>query len=320
MDIRTMECFLAVVEAGSITRAADRLHMSQPPLTVRLKTLEAQLGVELLHRHGRGVEPTAAGRMFAERARRLLVEVDSTAEAVRSVGYGVSGHLTIALGSSVAPNLLADLVGRLFAQAPEVSLTVTDRHDADVLDRVGHGEADAGLLHLPPLDTAARPRTVETAVAAREPLVAVLRDDHPAAGGERADLAVLTSESLITPSRASAPGLHAQLLATWRANGGVDDRVRETDSSTTALALVQAGLGITMMPASLAEIAWRGLRKLPLRQHHPAVETAIAWRSDTTSPVLRRFLRIALSTPEPDVLAPEHARPPADHQLTSGAQ
>lgn len=304
-----MECFLAVVEEGAITRAAERLHMSQPPLTVRLKTLEAELGVELLHRHGRGVEPTAAGRVFAERARRLLAEVHSTAEAVQSVGHGIRGHLTIAVGSSVAPSLLANLVGQLSSQAPEVSLTITDHNDAAVLDRVTHGEADAGLLHLTPLEAAAHARTLETAVAAREPLVAVLREDHPAAATERADLSVLTGEPLIAPSRASAPGLHAQVLATWRANGGDDERVRETDSTTTMLALVEAGLGMTIMPASLADVAWRGLRKLSLRQHHPAIETAIAWRSDATSPVLRRFLRLALSTPEPDVLGPDHARP-----------
>jgi DNA-binding transcriptional LysR family regulator len=310
MDLRTMDCFLAVIEEGTITRAAARLHMSQPPLTVRLKALEAELGVELLSRHGRGVEPTAAGRVFAERARRLLADASSTADAVRSVGHGIAGHLTIAVGSSVAPRLLAGLVGELSAQAPGVALSVTDRTDAAVLDRVSHGEADAGLLHLAPLETRTRhTRTLETAVAAREPLVAVLRDDHPGATAERADLASLTGEVLIAPSRASAPGLHAQLLATWRASGGDPERIRETDSTTTTLALVQAGLGVTMMPAALADVAWRGLKTVPLRQHHPAIETAIAWRPDATSPVLRRFLRIALSTPEPDVLGPDHARP-----------
>ena len=115
---------------------------------------------------------------------------------------------------------------------------------------------------------------------------------------------------LIVPSRASAPGLNAHLLAVWRASGGDPERIRETDSTTTTLALVQAGLGVTMMPAALAEVAWRRLRALALRQHHPAVETAVVWRRDATSPVLGRFLRIALATPEPDVLGPAHARPP----------
>lgn len=312
-----MECFVAVVEEGTITRAAARLHMSQPPLTVRLKSLESELGVELLSRHGRGVEPTAAGRVFAERARRLLVDAQSTADAVRSVGHGVSGHLSLTVGSSVAPSLLATLVRVLRDQAPEVSLSVADGTDAAVSDRVAHGEADAGLLHLAPREAGAarHSRALETAVATREPLMAVLREDHPGATAERADLATLIADVLIVPSRASAPGLHAQLLAVWRASGADPERIREADSTTTTLALVQAGLGVTIMPVALAEVAWRGLRAMPLRQHHPAVETAVVWRHDATSPVLRRFLPIALATPEPDVLGPDHARlaarPPA---------
>jgi DNA-binding transcriptional LysR family regulator len=310
MDLRTMEYYLVVVEEGSITRAAARLHMSQPPLTVRLKSLEAELGVELLSRHGRGIEPTAAGRVFAERARRLLVDVHATSDAVRSIGHGVSGTLALAIGGSVAPGLLARLLRELRTQAPEVEISVIDGSDDLVRDRVGHGEADAGLMHLVPRHTIEQPpnRSLETAVASREPLVAVLREDHPEADRERADLVALTVETLIAPSRVSAPGLHEQSLATWRAAGGNPEHVRETGSITTALALVAAGLGIAMMPASLTEAVWRGLRAVPLRQAHPAIETAIVWRHDSTSPVLRRFLRIALSTPEPDALSPEHAR------------
>ncbi len=306
-----MECFLAVVEEGTITGAASRLHMSQPPLTVRLKALEGELGVELLTRHGRGADPTAAGRVFAERARRLLADAQSVADGVRSVGHGVSGHLAVAVGGSVAPSLLAALVGEFHAQAPDVALSVADRGDAALLDWVSHGEADAGLLHLAPGGAGAQraARALETAVAAREPLVAVLREDHPCAAAERADLVELTSDTLIAPARASAPGLNAHLLAAWRGSGGDAERIRETHSTTTTLALVQAGLGVTIMPAALAEVAWQGLQALPLRQHHSAVETAIVWRRDATSPVLRRFLRIALSTPEPDVLGPDHARP-----------
>jgi DNA-binding transcriptional LysR family regulator len=100
------------------------------------------------------------------------------------------------------------------------------------------------------------------------------------------------------------------VLAAWRTAGGREEQIRETDSTMTALALVQAGLGVTLMPAALAGVAWRGLRTLPVRQHHPAVETTITWRSDVSSPVLHRFVRISLSTPEPDVLGPEHARGP----------
>jgi DNA-binding transcriptional LysR family regulator len=179
-----------------------------------------------------------------------------------------------------------------------------------VWDQISHGEADAGLIHLAPAQAGpqGRWRALETAVAAREPLMAVLREDHPVATHERADVVALTAETLIVPSVAFAPGLHEQLMATWQAAGGNPEHVRETDSMLTTLALVEAGLGIAILPAAVAAMVWRGLSALPLRQHHPAVETVIIWRHDATSPVLRRLLRIALSTPEPDVLSPEHAR------------
>ncbi len=305
-----MEYYLVVVEEGSITRAAERLHMSQPPLTVRLKSLESELGVELLSRHGRGVEPTAAGRVFADRARRLLADVQGTTDAVRSIGHGISGTLAVTTGGSVAPPLLASLLGTLREQAPDVAISVSSATDAAVWDQVSHGEADAGLMHLAPQPAGpqGRWRGLETAVAAREPLVAVLREDHPIASHERADVVALTAETLIAPAASSAPGLREQLLATWQAAGGNPEHVREADSTPTTLTLVEAGLGVAILPAAATALVWRGLIGLPLLQHHPAVETVIVWRHDATSPVLRRFLRIALSTPEPDVLSPEHAR------------
>jgi DNA-binding transcriptional LysR family regulator len=315
MDLRSMECYLAVVEEGSITRAAQRLHMSQPPLTVRMKSLEAELGVALLFRHGRGVEPTAAGRVLADRARRLLADVQGTTDAVRSIGHGVSGTLAVEVGSSVAPGLLANLLTEPHAQAPGVALSVLDGTDDDVGDRVSHAEADAGLIHLAPREVGerSRKRALETAVAVREPLVAILRADHPSAREERADLVTLTAETLIVPSRASAPGLHAQLLAAWASSGGNPEHVRETESTMTTLALVQAGLGITMIPAALAKLVWRGLQALPLRQHHPAIETAILWRRDASAPGRKTsgILDSPTGLGQDLVMSPDHQATPA---------
>jgi DNA-binding transcriptional LysR family regulator len=317
MELRTLSYFLAVAEEGSITRAAQRLHMSQPPLTVRLKGLEDELGVPLFTRHGRGVELTTAGRVLVERARRVLVDVDGATEAVRAVGQGVTGRLALAVARTVAPTLLADLLRALHAEAPDVTVEVRDVAEDVALDRVSHVEADAGLVVLPPRDLIAGDsssspskgdRGLETAVVAREPLVAVLREDHPQAGRERANLAALAEECLIAPARAGVPGIHEHVLAAWRAVDGSTESVRESDSTTTTFALVAAGQGIAVLPEALAGVAWDGLVAVPLRQHRPAVETAIVWRHDTSSPVLRRFLRLALATPEPDVLGPDRAR------------
>ena len=317
MDLRTLECFLVVAEEGSITRAATRLHMSQPPLTVRLKGLERELGVPLLVRHGRGVELTTAGKLLVERARRLLTDVEDTAATVRSVGEGMRGRLSIALGTSVAPCVLAGLLQRMRAEAPDVVFDVGEFTDDAALDRVDHGESDTGVLLLAPRDPSAglpppRPasdaRALETAVVAREPLVAILPTGHGEARKERADLAALGDQTLIVPSRSRAPGLYAHATGAWHAVEGNRDRIHETDSTMTMLTLVRAGVGVAIAPASLAGITWDGLVAVPLRQHRPAAETAIAWKDHPTSPVLRRFLRLALATPEPDVLSPEHAR------------
>jgi DNA-binding transcriptional LysR family regulator len=317
MELRTLAYFLAVAEEGSITKAAQRLHMSQPPLTVRLKGLEDELGVALFTRHGRGVELTTAGRVLVERARRVLVDVAGATEAVRAVGHGVTGRLTLASARTVAPVLLSDLLRGLHAEAPDVTVEVRDVTEEVVLDRVSHVEADAGLVVLGPRDTAAGEtsaqyangdRGLETAVIAREPLVVVLPDGHPHATRERANLAALAEEVLIAPARGAVPSTHEHVIAAWRAVNGSADRIRESDSTTTTLALVAAGHGIAVLPQSLAKVAWQGLATVPLRQHRPAVETAIVWRHDATSPVLRRFLRLALATPEPDVLGADRAR------------
>ena len=306
MDMRTLRCFLTVAEEGSITRAALRLHMSQPPLSVRLQALERELDVPLLVRHGRGVELTAAGRVLVERTRRLLADADAAAEEVRSVGQGMRGRLTVTVGATVAPGLLVRLLAAMRASAPDVEVAVTDVPGAAVLDTVTHADIDAGLIHLGPAEAGVRvkPRSeLEIAVIDREPLMAVLPEGHVQAGAERVDLEALRTEVLIAPTRESGPGLHEHVVAAWQGSS-----VQEAGSITTLLALVQGGVGVAILPAAFSQLAWRGLVAAPLRQHRPAVETAVVWRPTAMSPVLQRFLRLALSTPEPDVLGPGRAR------------
>jgi DNA-binding transcriptional LysR family regulator len=312
MDLRALECFLAVAEEGSVSRAAAALHMTQPPLSVRLQTLERELGVPLLIRHGRGVELTAAGRTLAERARRLFSELNTTTEMVRTIGLGTRGRLTIAVGHTVSPRLLPHLIGGTMLE-PGVDLVLTEDSDPDVVERVHRRDAHAGLLHLEPggpgrtRHAASRARALEVAVVAREPLVAVLARTHPAAGQERIDLAEVGGERVVVTAEAGA-GLAAHIRAAWAGAGRSSDARHEATSVMHALALVEAGAGVTLLPAQYSSMLWQGLIARPLRRHTAVVETAVCWRPDEDSPVLRRFLRTALSTPEPDMLGPEHAR------------
>jgi DNA-binding transcriptional LysR family regulator len=312
MDLRALECFLAVAEEGSVSRAAAALHMTQPPLSVRLQTLERELGVPLLVRHGRGVDLTAAGRVLADRARRLFAELNTTTEMVRTVGLGTRGHLTIAIGHTVSPRLLPRMIGSGLLE-PGVDLILAEDSDADVVERVHRRDAHAGLLHLEPGDpgrirhSPSRARGLEVAVVAREPLVAVLAETHPGAAEERIDLAEVDGERVVITAQAGK-GLAAHMRTAWASAGRSSDVRHEATSVMHALALVEASGGVTLLPAQYSSVVWQGLITRPLRQHTVVVETAVCWRADEDSPVLRRFLRIALSTPEPDMLGPEHAR------------
>jgi DNA-binding transcriptional LysR family regulator len=304
MDLRDLECFVTVADEGSISRAAARLHMTQPPLTVRLKALERELEVALLVRHGRGVNLTAAGRLLAERTRKILTELRTTSELVRAVGLGTRGRLTVAVGRTVSPRLLPHLT-RAVALGQDIDLTLTDTSDTDVIERVHHGDAHAGLLHLPP---GRRPyRNLEVAVVTREPLVVVLPPDHPAGSEDRVNLATIDDDH-VTLARTVSEGLNAHAEQAWTTAGTRSTARHEAGSITHALALVEAGIGVTLLPADHAVRDPLVVR--PLKQHTTVVETAVCWRSDEDSPVLRRFLRAALATPEPDVLSPEHARQP----------
>lgn len=312
MDLRALECFLAVAEEGSISRAAAALHMTQPPLTVRLQALERELGVALLIRHGRGVDPTAAGRLLAERSRRLFAELTATTEMVRAVGSGTRGTLNVAVGHTVSPRLLPHLTDSA-TLGLDVDLVLSEVSDADVVERVHRRDAHAGLLHLPPAAPGSirhvhgRARGLEVAVVAREPLVAVLPEGHPAASEERIDLASLRGPRVVLTA-AAGEGFTAHARAAWEATATDGEARREAGSIMHALALVEAGAGVTLLPAQYVALTWKGLVARPLRQHTAVVETAALWRPDEDSPVLRRFLRAALSTPEPDVLGPEYWR------------
>ncbi|MFD3503592.1 LysR family transcriptional regulator [Streptomyces sp. NPDC058676] len=315
MDLRALECFLAVADEGSVSRAAASLHMTQPPLTVRLQALERELGVALVVRHGRGVDLTAAGRVLAERARRMFAELNTTTEMVRTVGLGTRGRLGIAVGRTVSPRLLSHLLSSA-TLGPGVDFVLAEASDSDVVERVHRRDAHAGLLHLEPLEPGSAGRTgsvrgrargLEIAVVAREPLVAVLSASHPAAATERIDLAEVRDDRVVIAQRAGE-GFTAHARVAWAGADAASGVRHEAGSVMHALALVEAGAGVTLLPAQYTTMMWEGLVTRPLRRHTAVLETAVCWRPDEDSPVMRRFLRAALATPEPDMLGPDHAR------------
>ena len=308
MDLRQLRYFVTVAEEHSVTRAAARLHLTQPPLTVQLARLERELGVPLLIRHRRGVDLTDAGRYLATHARRLLAEVDALAASVRQLGEGRSGRLALAFDSATAWALLPQLLERFRADRPDVVLDVSEETADGVLEAVRLRRTDLGLVHLPP-PTVARTRDpqLDFAVVHREPLVAVLPAALATQHGERADLAALAAQQFLAPTPGVWGGLQRHLVEACR-QAGFEPNVRDVKLVPTVVALVGAGLGVSILPSSVRAVRGDKVAVLPLARHVPVVETALVRRRDEPpAPPARHLLRLALSTPEPDMLAPELA-------------
>jgi DNA-binding transcriptional LysR family regulator len=310
MDLRQLRCFVAVAEERSVTRAAIRLHLTQPPLSAQLSRMERELGVQLLVRHRRGVDLTQAGQRLLEHARQVLSDMDAAVDAVRGVGQGRTGRLALAFVPSAAWTWLPPLLRRFCSEMPEVRLDLADAGPDEVVDLLWTRRVDLGALYLPPggPDRGAD-ADLDVAVVRRDPLVAVLPRALADEVGERVDLAALADQTFLAPARAARPGLHAHLLNACRGAGFEPARLREVGLAQTAVSLVAAGLGVSVLPATVQPACTGGAVAVPLRQHAPAVETALLWRrAEPPSPVTSHFLRLALSTPEPDVLGPRFAR------------
>src|SRR5690349_11726060 len=155
MDLKQLEYFLAVAEERSVTRAAVRLHLTQPPLSAQLARLEHELGVRLFVRHRRGVDLTDAGRALAARARRLLAKVDATADEVTRTGQGRAGQVTLAFVSATAWSLLPPLLRRFRADRPDVAVRLVEDGADAVTAHVRERRAELGLVYLPPAGAAA---------------------------------------------------------------------------------------------------------------------------------------------------------------------
>lgn len=307
MDLRQLRYFLAVAEERSVTRAATRLHLTQPPLSAQLARLEHELGVELFVRHRRGVDLTEAGRHLVEHARRVLDDVDAAAAAVRRTGLGSTGRLALAFVPAMAWSVLPPLLRRFTEASPGVELRFLEAGTDAVAEHVRAGRAELGLVHLPPGGAAGGVGPdLDVAVVRREPLVAVLpAGDVP----ERVDLASLADRPFLAPAREVWGGLAAHLAGACRLSG-FEPTLREVDLVQTAVALVGAGLGVSVLPASAERVCGADAVTRPLTRHVPVVETGLLRRrADEPTAAVRRFLGLALATPEPDMLGPAYARP-----------
>jgi DNA-binding transcriptional LysR family regulator len=290
MDLRHLRYFVTVAEELHFGRAAQKLHISQPPLSMQIRSLEEELGVMLLHRTQRHVSLTQAGHAFLQEARQILARLEQAVLMTRRAGRGEIGELAVSFISVADYNVLP-VVLREFRQGfPQVNLTLRESTtDAQVRDLLG-GRIDVGFV-LPPIDEAA----LQSVCIVREPLVAALPDRHPLAqrSGKLA-LANLKDAPFILFPRQIAPGLYDDVVSFCRAAGFSPRVEQEAIQMQTIVSLVSAELGVALIPASLTNLRRTGVTYKALREASPLTEIHLTWRRSDELPALRVFVDLAL--------------------------
>ncbi len=286
--LRELECFTAVAETLSFTRAAQNLRLAQPPLSRHVRALEDKLGTRLFERSGRRVALTPAGAVFHEETRSVLPRLLRAAEATRRFALGQTERLRLGFVSAVlGPELVAVL--RSFREAhPAVQLAMRDAPPAEQLAALRRGELDGGFIGLAPREPAAGVRFVSWH---REALMAYVPFGHPLATRSQIDLKDLAGEPMLAVSRDAAPAFASFVSDACAAAGFRPRLVLEADRAQAVATLVAAGMGLALLPASLARFVGDAAVALPLRKA-PAITHVFALNAGQPSPALKAWVAL----------------------------
>lgn len=285
MELRHLRYFVAVAEELHFSRAAARLHIAQPPLSQQIRHLEQELGIALFSRTRRRVELTAAGRAFLDEARTVLDRAERAARIARRAGGGEIGHLSIGFVPSADLELLPRVLRVWQQRFPDVELELQMLFAGAQIDALAAGRIHVGLVRLP----LAPQRGIVVERVQAEPLVAALPQRHRLARRRTVRLAELAGDTLLLFPRHVAPGYYDVLVGAF-ADVGHTPRVFHPGALTTNLALVSAGLGITLLPASIRNLRRAGVIYRPLAPPAPDVELAVVHRQGERSPMVPAFV------------------------------
>ncbi|MGV9797051.1 LysR substrate-binding domain-containing protein [Mycobacterium sp. NPDC003449] len=269
--LRQLEYFITAVEAGSVTAAAQRLHLSQSALSMALGELERALGVQVLVRHRRGVRPTRIGEQVLVDARRLLVDLEDLQTSARESQHGLTGRLMVGCYSTLSPVLLPPVLSEYVVRFPGVDLTFTEGpHDA-LIDSLRNGTLDLALLYDYGSDVSAHREDLNTEIIVTAPPYALLPEDHPLAARDAVSLRQLVDQPLIL---FSLPPGGAYFLSLFKAEG-LEPRVRYRATNFELVrSLVARKLGYSILSQRTAisvSYEGRGFVTRPLKGDHPGL-------------------------------------------------
>lgn len=287
LDFNQLRCFVAVAEELHFTRAAERLNMTQPPLSRQIKLLEHAIGAPLLLRNNRSVRLTAAGRKLLPEARMILQLVENASISTRRVSHGDAGSVSIGFTAAAGYEFLPRAIAQWRVRYPDIELQLREMVSSAQLDALGAGRLDFGLLRPPVTREGLRSRRVEA-----EPLVLALPEGHSLAAGDVVAISALADESVVMFAPDEARYFY-DLVAHAFSRAGINPHCSQYVSQVhSVLALVRAGLGVAVVPKAAVNLRYEGLVFRALSGIRPAqpVELHLAWKEGNDNPALAALL------------------------------
>ncbi|HEY7684213.1 MAG TPA: LysR family transcriptional regulator [Gemmatimonadales bacterium] len=300
LELRHLRYFIAVARELHFGRAAARLGIAQPPLSQQIQRLEQLLGARLLERTSRRVQLTDTGRAFLIEAERVLGAADTAVETARRVGRGESGELRVAFAATVMFLALPQIIREFRVRFPRVHLDLREMPTGPQLSGLKTGDIDLGFVREPRPDP-----ELEIVTVMREPLRIAVNKSHPLAARPTLAVRDLAEEPFVLFPQELAPGLHAQVLGLCRAAGFTPNVVEESRELYTSVSLVEAGLGVSILPASVEKLGWQGVRYRPIPSASAQTSIAAAWRKGRARPVIHAFMGVVQSRAQADRRAGE---------------
>lgn len=295
MELRHLRYFTAVAEAENVSRAALKLHVSQPALSRQIRDLEDELGFDLFERSAKSVRLTAAGRAFMDEARAVLQRADEAVNAARAIATGVKGELHVGYAPSLTARVLPPTLRAFQAELPQVRVRLHDFSTEEMLAGLRDGQLQvAFLVRL----KAALQRGLKFAELTRDAIRLAVGPKHPLAGRRSVALRELANEPLISYTRKDYPDAQDNLD---RLFVGIKPRPRiaeEHDSVSSLIAAVEAGTGVAIATESLACIAGTRLKLIPIVPSLAPLVLGVAWKNEKLTVATERFLKCAREAAE----------------------
>jgi DNA-binding transcriptional LysR family regulator len=294
MKLHYLRYFCVLAEELHFHRAADKLAISQPPLSAAIKSLEEEVGVQLLRRNSKLVELTPAGSAFLVEAREIIERVSRASSLARAFDDGVQGRLDIGISGSLLYREIPRILAQFQRERPAIEVALRELSTAEQTHKLMHRQLDAGFLQGTQV-----PPQLESQPLQNDEFALCLPERHPMSGRTTVDLREFSQEQFVMFSREAAPSNHDNVIAVFSSVGIHPRTVHSARTWMTIIALVAQVSGVALVPKSLARAKIDGVRFVRLRGAPSAAPAMLAWNPSFASKELVGFLDCAARIVKP---------------------